>query len=308
MSAPTIAILSPGVMGAAVGARLVRSGCTVLTTLTGRSPATHKRAADAGMRDASLGDIVCNASWILSILPPRDAIKTAEGIRDAVGKTKPTDKLVFVDCNAVSPETTKRIAALLNGTSVRFVDAGIIGGPPKEGYDPAFYASANDVAALDEFDELGKRWGLRVIPLSGEGVGVGDASALKMSYAGITKGTIGLYATMVLAAHASSPATAAALMNELGMSQLPQLTRLTNSVPGMVPKAYRWIAEMEEIGAFVGPPGTEGDIYRGLARLYERIEHAVDEKEKGETEGDVQVLDDFVQRAKKLLEEKNKAN
>lgn len=59
---------------------------------------------------------------------------------------------------------------------------GIIGGPPHEGYDPVFYASADDGAALEEFQSLGQ-YGLKISPLTGEGVGVGDASALKMSYA-----------------------------------------------------------------------------------------------------------------------------
>ena len=56
--------------------------------------------------------------------------------------------------------------------------------PPTDGYDPAFYASADpaDVEVLDGFIALSK-WGLRVEPLRGEGTGVGDASALKMSYA-----------------------------------------------------------------------------------------------------------------------------
>ena len=78
----------------------------------------------------------------------------------------------------------KKIAALFAGSGIGFVDAGIIGGPPREGYDPVFYASAAPEASalLDEFSGLAK-YGLKVSPLRGEGAGVGDASALKMSYA-----------------------------------------------------------------------------------------------------------------------------
>ena len=85
---------------------------------------------------------------------------------------------------AVNPTTVKRIAALFAGTPIKFVDAGIIGGPPQGDYDPVFYASASpeDQRELDEFASL-KQWGLNVKTLKGEGAGIGDASALKMSYA-----------------------------------------------------------------------------------------------------------------------------
>lgn len=95
-----------------------------------------------------------------------------------------------------------------------------------------------------------------------------------------------------LAAHASSPATAEALVKELSQSQPEVRDRLVNAVPAMLPKAYRWVGEMEEIGEFVG--GKEGDIYRGLARIYERVEKSLD----GDR-ADVEVLSKFVEDAKK---------
>lgn len=61
----------------------------------------------------------------------------------------------------------------------------------------------------------------------------------------------------------------------------------------MLPKAYRWIGEMEEIAGFVGE--GEGEIYKGLARLYKRIEGAVDAPEPG---GDVDVLKHFIAGAR----------
>lgn len=117
--------------------------------------------------------------------------------------------LIYVDCNAVNPETTKRLESLFRGYNatnsvnkqVRFLDGSIIGGPPHEGYDPAFYVSANanpeDQAALGQFVDLG-HYGMRIKPLQGDGVSIGDASALKMCYAGISKGLIGLLMTTTL--------------------------------------------------------------------------------------------------------------
>ncbi|KAF8124896.1 6-phosphogluconate dehydrogenase C-terminal domain-like protein [Boletus edulis] len=277
---PQFAVIAAGEMGSAVAKRLTGAGCTVYTNLDGRSEATRQRAREAGMLDATLDDIVVKVNWILSILPPRDAVSFAEKIRDAVanrGEQAQDEPLVFADCNAVSPQTVKRIAGILAGTGIRFIDAGIIGGPPRDGYDPMFYAStaAEDRDVLDDFVALSE-YGLKVSPLTGEGAGVGDASALKMSYAGISKGTTGLYTTMILAAYASSPATAEALLKELSLSQAG---------------TYRWLGEMEEIGEFVS--GKEGDTYRGLARMYERVEKSLDGDQ-----ADVEVLKKFVDDAK----------
>ena len=171
-------------MGAAVGRRLTTAGLTVLTHLNGRSPATRKRAEDAGMKDASLADIASQANWVLSILPPSEAYAFAQRFRDAHSEAARTRSLGFADCNAVNPTTVKRIAALFHGTPIKFIDAGIIGGPPQDDYDPVFYSSVNpeDDATLEEFAAL-RQYGLNVKPLRGEGAGIGDASALKMSYA-----------------------------------------------------------------------------------------------------------------------------
>jgi Domain of unknown function (DUF1932) len=100
--------------------------------------------------------------------------------------------------------------------------------------------------------------------------------------------------TTVAAAHASSPATAQALLHELYSSQPVFLNRMKKVILPMMPKAYRWVGEMEEIAGFVG--GGEGDIYNGLARLYERIERSVEEGDGG----DVDVLKKFIDDAQRL--------
>ena len=186
MTAPTVAIIAPGTMGAGVGGRMVRAGCRVLTSLEGRSISSVERAKAAGLEDASLPDIARHADWVLSILPPSSALVFAERFKAVHAQTgdSPPRSLAFVDCNAVSPETAKRVAGVFAGSTIRFVDAGIIGIPPSHGYDPAFYASVDptDVDLLDEFVALGQ-WGLKVEPLRGNGAGIGAASAVKMSHA-----------------------------------------------------------------------------------------------------------------------------
>jgi 3-hydroxyisobutyrate dehydrogenase-like beta-hydroxyacid dehydrogenase len=178
---PCIAIIAAGAMGAAMGARLASSGCRVLTDLTHRSASTRKRAEQAGMEDTSLAQIASMADFVLSVLPPSDALQLAHDFRSQIS---PGDNrsFIYADCNAVSPTTVKKIQDIFDETQVRFLDAGIIGGPPRENYNPTIYASADDPSVLSEFEELNKL-GLKVVALRGEGAGIGDASALKMSYA-----------------------------------------------------------------------------------------------------------------------------
>ena len=182
MPLPTIAVVAAGSMGAAVGRRLVDAGLKVLTMLEGRSDATRYRAEKAGLQDASLSDIASRADWVLSILPPGQAYDFARKFRDVHSSAVSHRSLGFADCNAVNPETVKRIAALFAGTSIRFVDAGIIGGPPQGDYDPIFYASVDPVdgKSLDDFVSL-SQYGLKVSPLKGEGAGVGGQWSTRAS-------------------------------------------------------------------------------------------------------------------------------
>jgi len=282
-------------MGANVGRKLVDAGNIVLTDLDGRSDATRKRAHDAGMIHASWTDIIRKADMILSIIPPRDAFSFAERVLAEFQGTERIDKapLVFADCNAVNVVTIKKIAALFSTSSIVFLDACVIGGPPSGDYVPTFYGSADvvDQQGLTLFKNVIEKSGIKVRILSGEGAGIGDASALKMSYAGISKGLTGLFTAMILAAHASSPATSDALLAELSDSQPMLLERITRAVPAMIPKAYRWIGEMKEISGFVG--GKEAEIYQGVSGIYERVERSLEDGND-----DVGTLMQFVEKAR----------
>ncbi len=257
---PLVAVIAPGMMGAAVGKRLTDHGLKVLTSLKGRSAETNARANAAGMVAASDEEIVA-ADFILSILPPGDAVALAQ--RFAPALTVSNSKPVYVECNAVSPRTAERIAAVIAPSGSPFVDAGIIGAPPK-GTDagPRFYASGPDAP---RFAAL-KDYGLDVRVLSGP---MNAASAMKMSYAGITKGTQALGAVMMLAA--TRGGTADALFAELQASQPQMLAWLKRSLAQMPPKSYRWIAEMHEIADFVGEDPSAHELYLGAAHFYEQI-------------------------------------
>ncbi|KAF8200735.1 hypothetical protein BJ912DRAFT_921356 [Pholiota molesta] len=269
-----IAVIAPGAMGANVGRKLVEAGNIVLTSLEGRSDATRERAKKAGMVDASWSDIVRKSDIVLSIIPPRDAISFAERLLKEYDSANrlPENPLVFADCNAVNVVTIRHIATLITASPITFLDGCIIGGPPSGNYVPTFYGSTDPGSerGLKLFEDIVGGSGIKVRVLNGDGSRIGSASALKMSYAGISKGLTGLFTTIILAAHANSPATSEALLQELSDSQPELLERITRAVPAMIPKAYRWVGEMEEIAGFVG--GGEGDIYHGMSQIYGRVE------------------------------------
>jgi L-threonate 2-dehydrogenase len=277
---PVIAIIAPGNMGAAVGARLTTNGVKVLTSLANRSAASAARAAAAGLEGTSDAEIT-RADFLLSIVPPKEAVRLAERLVPALAAAN--KKPVYVDCNAVSPATAVRIADIIEPTGAPFVDGGIVGGPPRNGSPgPRFYVSgpeATRIAVLSDY-------GLIVRQIEGP---VGAASALKLSYAGINKGLIAIGSAMVLAARRAGVDDA--LLRELAESQRAVLAQLSRGVPDMFSKAERWAPELDEIASYAQREG-DAEIFAGMARLYERI--ADDLKNAGEETGD---LEDFFRKA-----------
>jgi len=277
---PVVAVIAPGMMGAAVGKRLVDNGVKVLTSLTGRSAETATRAKAAGMAAAGDEEIAA-CDFILSILPPGDAIALAERFQPALKASNA--KPVYVDCNAINPKTVDRVAAVIAPTDCPFVDSGIIGSPRKPGdAGPRFYASGH---AAPRFATL-RQYGLDVRVLDGA---MSAASALKMSYAGITKGTQAIGAAMMLAA--TRAGSADALFAELSSSQKEMFAWFKRGLALMPPKAYRWVAEMHEIAGFVGEDPTAHELYEGAAHFYERIAEDFDGDKK-----DVAALTEFLSK------------
>jgi L-threonate 2-dehydrogenase len=282
----TVAVIAQGSMGSGVGKRLCESGAEVRTLLSGRSPASAERARAAGMQPApDERALLLGADFFLSILPPGEAENIARQLAPALSSLD--KKPVYVDCNAVSPQTAERVAAIVVPTGAAFVDAGIIGGPPRPGYSPAIYASGPEVGQ----SAVLRDWGLDWRPIDGP---IGAASGLKMSYAGITKGITALGSAMMLGA--ARFGCAEALIAELSSSQ-PQIFKyLGASIPRMYDKAYRWVAEMEEISDFLEQNPPSRDIYAAIARLYGYLAKAEAEKEPG-PDNAVRTLDQVLGKA-----------
>jgi L-threonate 2-dehydrogenase len=265
-----VTIIAPGEMGSGVGARLSQRGAKVTTSLAGRGAASAERARRAGMAAITQDDdLIANCDIVLSILPPSEAVALARRLVPAL--TKAGGRAAYVDCNAVAPRTVAAVAEIIAPSGSRFIDVGIIGGAPKpEGYTPRFYASgeaASELLVLAEF-------GLDIRLVEG---GVGAASALKMSYASLTKGfsAIGIAA----ARGAAIGNVAEVLRAEFADSQPQLFAWLQRQVPTIYPKAYRWVGEMEEIARFLGDdPGAE--MFAGAAHTYDAIAERWDEKDE----------------------------
>jgi putative dehydrogenase len=252
-----IAVIAPGAMGARVAQRLHARGADVAVTLQGRSPASAARAAGLPAQ-ASEAALAHWADVVLSILPPGEAAALAARLAPVLCP-RGAD-VIFADCNAVSPDTMRAVAASLPG--VRVVDIGIIGPPPQgDGPGPRLYASGEAAEALRPL----AGWGIDLRPIEG---GIGAASALKMSYAGINKGLTALATAMALGA--ARAGAAEALFAELAESQPALLAQLRRTVPNMLDKAYRWVAEMEEIAAFLDGMAF-APAFLAAARHYEAI-------------------------------------
>jgi 3-hydroxyisobutyrate dehydrogenase-like beta-hydroxyacid dehydrogenase len=281
-----VAIVAQGMMGAGVGRRLNEKGAEVRTLLSGRSAESAARAAAAGMRPvADEAALLAGADFFLSILPPGEAEALARRLAPAL--TALERKPVYVDCNAVSPKTAIGIGEVIAPSGADFVDAGIIGGPPRPGYSPTIYASgprARQTAVLRD-------WGIDWRVIDGP---VGAASALKLSYAGITKGTTAIASAMLLGA--SRFGCGKALIAELSESQPEMLARFRDGIPRMYDKAYRWVAEMEEISEFLEANRPSREIYAAVARLYGDLAAAEAETERG-PDNALRRLDEILGRA-----------
>lgn len=255
---PTIAILSPGDMGHAVGKVLTAHGLRVITSLHGRSARTRQLTERAGIQDVgTLDTLVQEADLLLSILVPDQAVTTAHVVAQALSDTN--QAVLYVDCNAIAPQTAHTISQIITGAGSRFVDAGIIGPPPHKPGTTRFYASGHEVATVAALNDFG----LEIIPLGPE---IGQASAFKMCYAALTKGLTALATELLTAAEAFG--ITQPLAHEFENSQTLLYKQLQQALPSMPAKAHRWIGEMEEIAQTFGALGLTPQILAGAAELY----------------------------------------
>jgi len=283
MEFETIAIVSPGAMGHKVGAFLSKRGLKVITLLNGRSEASAARAERTGMEGAAdMNELMSKADMFLSILPPDSAEALARDAAAAMTATGHTP--VYVDCNAVSPGTAGKIADIVTAAGAKFIDVGIIGPPPGEGATK-FYASGTDAGLLDFMDGDG-------ISVRQMGPGATRGSAIKMVYAGLTKGTFTLHTAILLAADMLG--VGPELHAELAESQKGPWEAMNRRVPFIAADAGRWIGEMEEIAATMAGIGVTDGFHEAAADIFRLLDASPLGRETRETQDKNLPLDDAI--------------
>lgn len=261
MKLQNIGIVSPGDMGQAVARSLMESGLTVHTALEGRSARTHALALEAGLNDCgSMRSLVENCDMLLSVLNPAAAAENAQAVAAAMRETG--HRPVFVDCNAIAPQTMCDINGIIRSAGAECIDAGIIGPPPRGKASMRLYASGPQAGLAMQL--ANPRVIVRVVSDR-----IGDASAVKMCYASYSKAAVALGVEMLMAAQRLG--VHEVLEQELLGSAADNRDWILKRTPSMPPKAYRWVPEMLEIARTFEGVGLTPRMLLGAADLYEMI-------------------------------------
>jgi 3-hydroxyisobutyrate dehydrogenase-like beta-hydroxyacid dehydrogenase len=265
MALKTVAILSPGDMGSGVGRALKAHGHDVITCLAGRGEGSRSRAIRAGFREVpSLEAMVSAADIVLSILPPESAPQIARDVARAMraaGKKPP-----YADCNAIAPETARAVGATITAAGAEFIDGGIIGMPPgKSDLPTRIYVSGPRAELMMELDGKG-------ITIKPSGPEIGRASAIKMCYAAVSKGTNALHTAALVAAEALG--VGRDVRDELKASAPGVYDRMQKVVPWLAADAARWAGEMVEIAKAFDACGVTPKFHQGAADIFRLLDAA----------------------------------
>lgn len=276
MNRASVALFHPGDMGSAIGACLSQTGVRVRCALALRSESTRARAASSGLQDAgTMQAAIAGSDMVLSVCPPHAALQLAREVA-ACGF-----KGLYVDANAVSPATARTIAGAVEAGGARFVDAGIIGPPPRSGRSAWMYLCGPHAA---EVAPLFAGTATNAEVLDGP---IGAASALKACYAAWNKGTWLFLASLY--ALAEREGVAGPLRDQWARSHPQLLAELAS--PSVNPaKAWRWLAEMQEIAATFESAGQPGGFAGACAEICRRLEGYKDDPSRPSIEAIVPSL------------------
>ncbi|KAG4443238.1 hypothetical protein IFR05_001281 [Cadophora sp. M221] len=305
----SVGVLSIGEMGLGVASLLIDHGYQVFTYAADRSESTQARARKAGVvLSPSMESLVSSCSAIFSIVPPRDAKKTAERIVAATPLAADSRKfpLYYVDINAISPSSAVEINGLLGvNPNIRHVDGGIIGGvpyPKERGADgkPNWHCPSLIVSGPFKIPDpvLSAVANVQHLDLP-----IGSATGLKMCFASTTKGFVSL------AIQSFTTAQELGVLGELrSYLQKYNPSTLALAEKGLVtmpPKAYRWVHEMLEIADTMAQNGGfDKGLFQGVAEVYRTV---ADDSELGKEQPDVRVRGKTVEDVTQVLAEGMKA-
>lgn len=253
-----VGLMTPGDMGQGVAMRIKDKGFTVCTALDSRSERSRALAKEAGLTDVgTVAKLVAECDVVLSVMNPGAAVdfarEAADGLR-ACGR-----KTLIVDCNAIAPPTAHEIAGIIEGAGGRFLDGCIIGPPPRGKAKTNLYVSGPGAADLVQL--AGPQLAVPVISER-----IGDASAIKMCYGALNKGTQALWLEVLIAAQRLG--VDGLLEQQLRQSRPELYDWALSQFPIMPSKAYRWVPEMLEISKTLGAAGITPKVFQGAADIY----------------------------------------
>ncbi|HIF65085.1 MAG TPA: NAD(P)-dependent oxidoreductase [Acidimicrobiia bacterium] len=251
----TVTLLHPGAMGASIGSALTQNGHTVLWVSKERSQTTKQRAADAGLEESEFRTALNRAEVVISVTPPGVAVSVAADVADEGFDG------VYVDMNAVAPQSATQMAALFP----QFVDGGIVGPPAWERGTTRLGLSGPRTA---EVESLFAGSTIETIDLGPE---IGKASAFKVSFAAWTKGSGALL--LLVCAYARSQGVESELFQEWERRGMGMETKSTTVAQQMGPKSWRFGDEMREISDAVEAAGLGTGLFKHAGETFDRLAH-----------------------------------
>ncbi len=255
-----VGVVAPGAMGIALGRCLAAGGHRVLMTAAGRSEATARRLAEAGIDDAGSTDAVVGAAGIvISVVPPAQARAVAEEITASARRAG--SRPLLVEANAVAPATVDEVARLAQAADLALVDAAISGPPPRPDaeHPTRIFLAGDRSAEVAALDVPGVRW----VDIDG---GIGAASAAKMCTASVRKGHQALLAHALLTAEHHG-----VLDTVLADLQLDFPHDDVRHAAAAATKAWRFVDEMDEIATTQADAGLTPELFAAMAEVYRRL-------------------------------------
>ena len=261
MKIKNVGVMSPGDMGQAIAQQLKSKGLNVYTALERRSVRSKELARLVGLTDVgSLAKLAEQCEVILSVMNPGAALAFASELAQALDATR--RKPLLVDCNAIAPGTLQAINAKITAAGGRCADGGIIGPPPRGTAKTVLYVSGPEAPELEQLATPQ----LTITVMSER---IGDASALKMCYGAMTKGSMALVLELLIAARRLG--VDAALETQFKASRRDVYDWIIGTLPTTPPKADRWVPEMEQIAQCFESVGMTPRIFQGAADMYEFV-------------------------------------
>lgn len=256
-----VGIINPGAMGISIAASARSADHEVYWSLEGRSAATRQRAEEQNLIAlASLSELCGNCDVIICVCPPHAAQSVAEAVIDAGFRG------LYCDGNAIAPQKAQAIGARLASAGIDFADGSIIGPPAWKHGTTRFYLSGS---SAEQIAELFKDTVTEALVIGDE---IGKASALKMAFAALTKGSTALLSAIY--GTADQLGVRDDLEREWALRDSDSVMQRRNQVRNVTEKAWRFAGEMQEIATTFEsanlPPGffeAAHEVYQRMARF-----------------------------------------